>query len=256
MATPAYASQFPMQSPVRMAGAQLELLSPMMNDSPVGQEVFGTFALSCSPQLVRSLIHAHSRPGDTVLDPFVGTGTTYLEAKLMGRQAVGIDCNPAFVDRLLHHPFFASNVDGLPSVHCADARDLSALVASESVDLIVTQPPYGSTHKFSYNDPHDLSLLTSKNFLLAIEQVASEMYRVLKPDGICAILIGDVRDQGRMMPLGFQFIHRFLSSGFSVKGSYDHRTPPTLLPVPLHTHEYLFLFQKKQKAPKRPRMTL
>ncbi|MGZ4032813.1 MAG: TRM11 family SAM-dependent methyltransferase [Tumebacillaceae bacterium] len=256
MATPAYAFQIPSHSlPDGIAGAQLELLSPLLNDSPVGHEVAGTFALSSSPKLMRSLIHAHSQPGDTVLDPFVGSGTTYLEAKLMGRHPIGIDCNPALVDRVRHHHLFAPSPAHLQELYCADAQDLSAIVPTESVDLIVTQPPYGSTFKFSRNNPHDLSLLTSQNFLKAIEQVASEMYRVLKPDGICAILIGDVKDNGRMMPLGFQFIHRFLSSGFSVKESYDHRTPSTLLPVPLYANEYLFIFQKKQKAPKRPRMT-
>ncbi|MBS4011374.1 MAG: site-specific DNA-methyltransferase [Roseovarius sp.] len=35
-----------------------------------------------------------SRPGDTVLDPFMGSATTLVEAKRLGRNSVGIDINP------------------------------------------------------------------------------------------------------------------------------------------------------------------
>ncbi len=38
--------------------------------------------------------HILSKPGDTVLDPFCGTGTVVLEAMLADRTAIGIDINP------------------------------------------------------------------------------------------------------------------------------------------------------------------
>ena len=47
------------------------------------------------PQLVRSLLnHAEAGPGSVVVDPFVGSGTTTLEAALLGATGVGIDRNP------------------------------------------------------------------------------------------------------------------------------------------------------------------
>jgi hypothetical protein len=47
------------------------------------------------PQIVRSLLnHAETTPGSVVVDPFVGSGTTTLEAALMGMPGVGIDRNP------------------------------------------------------------------------------------------------------------------------------------------------------------------
>ena len=46
------------------------------------------------PQLPRFFIERLTRPGDTVYDPFMGRGTTILEAALLGRTPVGCDVNP------------------------------------------------------------------------------------------------------------------------------------------------------------------
>lgn len=46
------------------------------------------------PQLPRQVIAALSRPGDLVLDPFSGGGTTAVEAIVAGRDFYGIDANP------------------------------------------------------------------------------------------------------------------------------------------------------------------
>ena len=44
-----------------------------------------------SPAFARAAIEAFTRPGDMVLDPFVGAGTTLVEALALGRDAIGID---------------------------------------------------------------------------------------------------------------------------------------------------------------------
>jgi DNA modification methylase len=198
------------------------------------------------------MIHTYSQVGDTVLDCFLGTGTTVIESQLMGRQSIGIDCNEEMLQHTMNR-LPISSADLFPQLYAADARQLQSVLEDESVDLVVTQPPYGSTHKFSKNHPHDLSLFSSSDFLKGIEQVAAELFRVVKPGGHVVLLVGDTKDRGRMMPLGFQFMHRFLSRGFSVKEMFDFRSTAPQLPVPLNDHEYLFVFEKKEKAPKRPR---
>jgi hypothetical protein len=50
-----------------------------------------------SPHFARAAIDAFTRRGDLVLDPFVGGGTTVVEARLAGRLAVGSDLNPLAV---------------------------------------------------------------------------------------------------------------------------------------------------------------
>jgi DNA modification methylase len=52
------------------------------------------YAAKCPPPLVRYGLHYYSKPGETVLDPMAGSGTTLVEARLMGRRAVGYDIDP------------------------------------------------------------------------------------------------------------------------------------------------------------------
>lgn len=49
------------------------------------------------PQIPQTLIRVLSEPGDTVLDPFCGSGTTLVESLLLGRNAIGVDLNPLAV---------------------------------------------------------------------------------------------------------------------------------------------------------------
>ncbi|MEM1964369.1 MAG: DNA methyltransferase, partial [Candidatus Caldarchaeum sp.] len=46
------------------------------------------------PQLAARLISEYSAHGDLVVDPFMGSGTTLVEAKLLGRPSLGTDINP------------------------------------------------------------------------------------------------------------------------------------------------------------------
>ena len=55
---------------------------------------FATFP----PELVKPCILAGSRPGDTVLDPFGGSGTTMIAAERTGRHAVLLEIDPCYVD--------------------------------------------------------------------------------------------------------------------------------------------------------------
>src|SRR3979490_246423 len=52
------------------------------------------FAAKCPPQLVRYGLRYYSKPGETVLDPMSGSGTTLVEARRLGRHAVGDDIDP------------------------------------------------------------------------------------------------------------------------------------------------------------------
>jgi DNA modification methylase len=52
------------------------------------------YAAKCPPQLVKYGLRYYSRRGETVLDPMAGSGTTIVEARLMGRHAVGYDIDP------------------------------------------------------------------------------------------------------------------------------------------------------------------
>jgi DNA modification methylase len=53
-----------------------------------------SYAAKCPPQLARFGIENYSQPGSTVLDPMAGSGTTLVEARLLGRNAIGYDIDP------------------------------------------------------------------------------------------------------------------------------------------------------------------
>lgn len=55
---------------------------------------FHSFPAKFVPQIPKILINKLSTPGSIVMDPFSGSGTTLVEAKLAGRHSIGLDINP------------------------------------------------------------------------------------------------------------------------------------------------------------------
>ena len=88
-----------------------------------------------------------------------------------------------------------------------------------SVDLVITHPPYLNIIKYSQEKiVEDLSSSGSmKKFLTDIELIANELFRVLKPNKYCAILIGDTRKAQHYVPLSFFVLEKFLKAGFILK---------------------------------------
>ena len=63
-------------------------------DSSYGSHAWHPFPAKFPPQLPNFLIERLSRPGDVVLDPMAGSGTTLVEAGRLGRRAIGCDIDP------------------------------------------------------------------------------------------------------------------------------------------------------------------
>lgn len=89
---------------------------------------FHSFPAKFPPQLPQKFITALTEPGEVVLDPMMGSGTTVVEAFLAGRQAVGIDIDPLamLISRVKVTP---ANISYLESV--GDAIELGARIAVE-----------------------------------------------------------------------------------------------------------------------------
>ena len=206
-----------------------------------------------SPYIPRNVILRYSNEGDTVLDQFVGGGTTAIESKLTGRNFIGIDINPNAVELSQNKCNFEfdSNVD--ISIRLGDARKLD--LPNESVDLICTHPPYADIIKYSEDIDGDLSHLPIKSFLMEIGKVAEESFRVLKKGKFCAILMGDTRKNGMVQPLAFETMRIFELAGFKTKEiiiKEQHNCKATGFwktnsmkhNFLLLAHEYLFVFKK------------
>ena len=217
----------------------------------------GDYPGNWSPYVVRNLLEKYSRVGDRICDPMVGSGTTLIECKLLHRSGLGADINPDATMICMNRLDFSSPLcerDGAPiQVYVGDARNLDAIVDG-TIDLLLIHPPYSTILRYSQPQiSGDISFMENDEYLIAIRQVASECYRILKPGKICAVLIGDTRFRRHYVPISVAVLHEFLSSGFIMKediikiqhnvssertrwpGSYDFYKI---------AHEHIFIFRK------------
>jgi DNA modification methylase len=219
-----------------------------------------------APEVPRNLILKYTTEGEVVLDQMVGSGTTLIECKLLGRNGIGIDINPEAImitrDRLNFNystinPKFPKTTQ---KTYVGDARNLN-LIDDESIDLIATHPPYVSIIPYTKQRIEgDLSNVREvSQFIEEMKKVAKECFRVLKPGKHCAILMGDTRRHQHFVPVTFRVMQAFLDAGFILKediiklqwnmkstrekwnGKYDFY---------LIAHEHLFVFRKPEKGEK------
>lgn len=208
-----------------------------------------------SPYIPRNIMLRYSKESDLVLDQFAGGGTTLVEAKLLNRNIIGVDVNDLALNRCKEKINFEFNgADGKVYLRKGDARHLD-FIPDEGIDLICTHPPYANIIKYSEDIENDLSRLKVKNFLEEMKTVADECYRVLKKDKFCAILMGDTRQKGNMIPMSFEVMHIFEDAGFKLKEliiKEQHnckatgywKTNSIKYNFLLIAHEYLFVFKK------------
>ena len=170
-----------------------------------------------SPYIPRNIMLRYSNEKDLVLDQFAGGGTTLVEAKLLNRDIIGVDVNDVALERCREKiDFEHEGANGRVELHKGDARNLD-FVDDESIDLICTHPPYADIIQYSEDIEEDLSHLKVKDFLEEMEKVAAESYRVLKKDKFCAVLMGDTRQKGHMIPMSFDVMKIFQDAGFKLK---------------------------------------
>ncbi len=200
----------------------------------------------------RNLILRYSNPDDWVLDQFMGSGTTLVEAKLLNRNAIGVDINPQSVSISEANLQFPYETNAKIYVRNGNATDLS-FIKDNRIDFICTHPPYANIIKYSKGIEGDISLLNAEEFLSEMRKIAIEAFRVLKKGKMCAIMMGDIRKYGKVVPLGFRTMECFLQAGFSNKEiiikeqhnchstEYWENKDNNFL---LLAHEYIFVFQK------------
>jgi len=200
----------------------------------------GDYRGNWAPQIPRALILKYTEPGDTVLDPMVGSGTTCIEAVLLGRNCIAVDINYNAVI-LTHHRLYylvkalregrasgilnyvgngavSNAVNAWYRVYHGDARNLDK-IPNNSIDLVATHPPYFNIIRYGERGVEgDLSRAGSlEEYLAMMRQVAKEVYRVLKPGGVLGILVGDTRVKMHYVPVSHYVLRILLDVGFVLK---------------------------------------
>ena len=98
--------------------------------------------VSLPPRLARAAVNlAGVRPGDRVLDPFLGTGALLAEAALLGARLYGVDADATMVQGALRN--FAHLGVRAEALVEGDARAVELPGTGGPFDAIVTDPPYG-----------------------------------------------------------------------------------------------------------------
>lgn len=175
----------------------------------------GDYPGNWSPFVPKNIILRYSKEEDLILDQFLGSGTTLIEAKLLNRIGIGCDVNPSSIILSQNRVNRINGNNNIKIVKC-DARNLY-FIKNETVDLICTHPPYSNIIKYSKSINEDISLLCIKEFYKSMELVAKEAFRVLKKAKFCVFMMGDIRENGCVIPLGFNVMNIFLNQGFKIK---------------------------------------
>jgi len=175
------------------------------------------------PQIPRQLMMRYTKKGDWVVDTFVGSGTTLIECKRLGRSGIGIELNPYVAKQAKEIIRKEGNIHNAKiELVTADSRkvnlqDTLSKYQVKKVQLIIMHPPYHNIIKFSSN-PNDLSTAKSvEDFIGMFADVIDNTTPFLEKGRYLCIVIGDKYSQGKWIPLGFYLMNEVLKRNFSLK---------------------------------------
>ena len=174
------------------------------------------------PAIARQAIAAYSHPGDLVLDPMCGIGTTLVEAIHLGRDAIGVELEARWAELASANIAHARShgATGTATVITGDARHLPNLLDPDlagRVALVLTSPPYGrSVHgqvtarpgrgvaKFddAYSaDPANLGRVNQPTLLEALEEILAGCQQLLAPGGLLVLTARPYRHRDQLVDL-------------------------------------------------------
>lgn len=218
------------------------------------------------PQIPHQMMLRYTKKGDWVLDTFVGSGTTLIECRRLGRHGIGIELNPEVAqkaEKLIEKEQNKNNV--VSKVIIGDSRtiDIKSILDNykiKQVQLLIMHPPYHDIIKFSKNDRDLSNAKNTDEFLKMFGDVVANATPYLEKGRYFALVIGDKYSKGEWIPLGFYCMQEVLKRGYLLKSiivknfeeTRGKRNQQELWRYRalvggfyIFKHEYVMLFKKK-----------
>ncbi len=221
-------------------------------------------------QLVTRLIESFTTNDQRlILDPFVGVGSTVIAAESLGKIGVGLDISEEFIKIAEERPRrLVKNGEsyGERSLHVASAFDVLEYVRPETIDMVVTSPPYWDIllrdRTADYKETRHygesaIDLGRIRNYGKFLDTLAAIFGRVLmtmKPGAYCCIVVMDIRKRDKFYPFHSDLAKKLTDVGFLLDDiiiwmrnhEYNNLRPlghPSVFRVN-KVHEYINIFQK------------
>lgn len=227
---------------------------------------------------VSRIVRFFTKRNDVVLDPFVGVGSTLKACAVEGRNGIGFELNPRYAElaeerlRVEVRDMFSSLVN--QEVRVGDARELIKELPDNSLDLVVTSPPYWNIlHKIDHKakqerENHDLDTKYSDDkrdlgniheydvFLEELASILGACGRALKSKKHMAVIVSDFRDKSRFVMFHADVAKSLEKYNLELRGltilyQRHKRIFPYGYPyayVPNIHHQYIMIFQNMKKA--------
>lgn len=237
------------------------------------------------PEVMAEIIRFFTKEGQLVLDPMAGVGGTLLGAALTRRRALGFELNRTWVEvfERIKREFVIQGdrlvaVKGVPDpaavrridaeMRWGDCLELIREIEGESIDAVVTDPPYGCEHGASgfaaetnfrmLNPGEDKDFGNAPNlaaYLALMRRLGEEVLRVLKGGRYFVLMVGDRYRRGEYVPLGYLVAEEMRAVGFKLKGIKIWSNKATQRPfkpyavgssfVPNITHQNILILRKE-----------
>lgn len=216
------------------------------------------------PQIPNQLFRKYTKKGDWILDPFMGSGTSLIEAQHLGRNSIGIELQKTVADEAIERIKTDINPDVTRCVLTGDSASIDIKkhldgLGIDKVQFVIFHPPYWDIIHFS-EDKEDLSNTKSlQDFLDGFGKVIDNTCQHLEKNRYCAVVIGDKYANSEVVPLGFHCMNLFLQRNFKMKailvknfgetkgkanqqGIWRYRA--LMNDFYIFKHEYIFVFKK------------
>lgn len=189
------------------------------------------------PELARRVLLAYSNPGDIVVDPMCGIGTTLVEAAALDRRCIGVELEERWVAIArtnLGHAL-PTHQRRLAEVRLGDARSLGSLLKGfrGRTGLVLTSPPYAceagvidkrawlrgrrlcdaSTLNYSA-DPDNIGHARGEHYHAAMSAAYAQCFALLRPGGLLVTVTKNMRHRGRLIDLASMTIDLAGGAGF------------------------------------------